>query len=437
MATQIFRCYPARGQAYIAECLESEGWFDDEGWVIKGWFDQSGRDAQEVRVGVEGKYHAGPKWLEAYNMYLEVGRANGLYLYPAQRAQLETEARAIREKLKLNVFQSPPLRKELRDEYGVGYDAQQKLAVNEQLRNMTNYDAHLAQAEGEKDARTVRARKLLYQAGQYRKDEQEALPLYERAWPLWLETCIRNPRFAQTQYAHEDVYEATLRWMKLNQMHHPQTFRTATLIAAQMAIAPHPFWPRPANWNWERWPYWDAPRKNDPMLDPALKEQKIDLLEVRLALAQAAIAPCPFWPRAALWNWERWPYWDVEAPMINPNIKAKLVDVVRVSHAPLEAVMYYDGPESPAVRDFAFAWTFTAGRLGQLSFTPPVPLPDQQRFALAGAVWERQDTAPTNWRYLIDSDTVRQARVRRGLLPQPTATKAPPGASKAPPGASK
>src|SRR5262249_41136631 len=38
MAEKIFRGYPARGQAYVAEYLEKEGWFDSEGWKMHGWF---------------------------------------------------------------------------------------------------------------------------------------------------------------------------------------------------------------------------------------------------------------------------------------------------------------------------------------------------------------------------------------------------------------
>ena len=159
------------------------------------------------------------------------------------------------------------------------------------------------------------------------------------------------------------------------------------------------------------------------MLEPALKDKKIEQLAVRLALAQAVIAPSPFWPHAVGWNWERWPYWDVETPMVNPNVKAKLADVVRVSRGPLEGVVYYDGAEAPALRDHVFALTFTAGRLGQLGFTPPVPLPNQSTYSLAGAVGGRGITLPAGWRYLLDDDTVNQTRERRGLLPRGQAPK--------------
>src|SRR5208282_796537 len=46
MAIEIFRSYPSRAQSYIAENLESEGWFDIDGWAIKDWFGEE----REVRV---------------------------------------------------------------------------------------------------------------------------------------------------------------------------------------------------------------------------------------------------------------------------------------------------------------------------------------------------------------------------------------------------
>src|SRR4029077_20671448 len=39
IAAQISRGMPCRSQAYIAENLEAEGWFDADGWAIKKWFD--------------------------------------------------------------------------------------------------------------------------------------------------------------------------------------------------------------------------------------------------------------------------------------------------------------------------------------------------------------------------------------------------------------
>src|SRR5262249_53171462 len=62
LTTVIFQGYPARAQAYLGERLEQEGWFDEEGWVIKDWFPQfpSQPDGPKRPVTVGG----GRKWAE-------------------------------------------------------------------------------------------------------------------------------------------------------------------------------------------------------------------------------------------------------------------------------------------------------------------------------------------------------------------------------------
>ena len=44
----IFRANPPRAQFYIAETLQSEGWFDEDGWYIRTWLEGKlfkGKDA--------------------------------------------------------------------------------------------------------------------------------------------------------------------------------------------------------------------------------------------------------------------------------------------------------------------------------------------------------------------------------------------------------
>src|SRR5205807_281820 len=86
-----------------------------------------------------------------------------------------------------------------------------------------------------------------------KKDQHEALPLYEEAWPLWVETCLRYPRFAGLSSAQEDVYEAMLRYVRLSQKHRPEAMRAIMLGMAQMSVWPHP--------NWEQWRWIDAGQK--------------------------------------------------------------------------------------------------------------------------------------------------------------------------------
>jgi hypothetical protein len=360
MAMSIFRGYPSRAQAYVGENLEFEGWFDEDGWLIKGekWFDRTGATGEGLRVGVESKYHAGPAWSTAYEMYREYGIKNGLYLSPGQAADLTAKAVAYREQFKLEPQQQPPpLRIEQRDKWGPGYEAHLKLIGNSQLSAMSNYDGNFYQAAAEKDAETVLAHKLLYEAGLYnRNDQYEALALYEQAWPLWMDVFLRYPHFADNTSVQDDIYEPMVRYLRLTQVHNPDLFRALLLGMAQMSVWPHPNW---VDWGW------------------------IDT-------------------------------------------KSKIV-TVRVARGPLESVAYYAGPEVDQVRDYWFAVTFAAGKLGQLGFAPPVPLPGQASYVLAGSVPRYNPMPPPGWRYLIEPSVVTGVRQRFGLVRAPAAELPPEG----------
>lgn len=373
MAIEIFRSYPARAQTYIAENLEAEGWFDQDGWVITGWFDQPGNVQQDLQVGRETKYHAQPSWREAYEMYLIYGRRNGLYLSPAELADLESKAQLARTRLKMTTLEvyPPPIPPELRTELGESYEALQQLGRSAQNRTMTNFDGHLYTAEGEKDLQTILARKLVYQALQYaRKDQQEALPLFREAWPLWIDIWLRYPQFNQAGFAQDDLYEAMLRYIRLVQRSDPSLFQNMLIDAAQLAV-----WPDPS---WLSW----------------------------YAVARTARNVAE-----------------------DGGQKAKVAPAVRIAQGPLELVAFYDGPHAKAVRDYWFATTFVASRLGQAGFAPPVPMPNQVNLALAGSMWDRRPHPPTGVRYLIAPEVVTSVRQRLGLLtPAPQDNVVPPNA---------
>ncbi len=373
MAIQIFRSYPSRAQIYIAENLEAEGWFDDDGWAIKGWFDR-GDDEQELQVGTETKHHAGPSWEEAYRMCREWGTQNGLYMSPAEFTELQRKAAQARVALKIREGDPlPSLRPELRKDLGESYDAHQKLFSNLTLRSMTNFDATLAVAEAEKDRETVLARKALYQAARYKKDQIEAIPLFEESWPLWVDVTLRYPQFMQISTVQEDIYDPMLKYMRLVQKQNLDLFRAVNLTMAQMAIAPHPNWPHPSGWSWPDWPYWDSVRA------------------------------------------EGRPYFA------DPAWKSK--NSLRAARGPLEMVVYYDGPQARQVRNYWAGLTSAASQLGQLGGAVPVLLPE---YGLAGGLIERRDAPPEGWRYLMDTDVAASVRERYGLLRRDL-QHAPPG----------
>jgi hypothetical protein len=371
MAIEIFRGYPARGQLYIAETLEGEGWFDRDGWTIPGWSDQGGRGEDSLKVGQDTKYHARPAWEKAYGMYMTYGQRTGMYLSPAELADLEARAVEARVKLKVPQFGfPPPITEKMHRDIGESYDALQRLAKTFQNRSMTNFDAHLHTSEAEKDPETILARKLLFHAVQLKKKgDQQALPLFTQAWPLWIKVWLRYPQFNQVTFVQDDVYEAMLHYMRLEQGTDPELFRSTLIKAVPMAIVPNP--------SWREW---------------------------YVGLKSAAFVAK------------------------DPGYHAKVAPAVRIAEGPLELVAIYDGPNAKAVRDYWFGVTYAASRLGQAGFAPPVPMPDQANYALVGSIWDRRPTPPTLWRYLINPDVVTTVRTRLGLIaPKQEAPVTPPG----------
>ena len=87
MQTPIFRHYPARAQSYMAERLQEEGWYDDEGWSLKGpeWF------SHDVFVG-GGRKWAEDAWAEAFKMWEAHGRRNHLLLSREEEKDLRALA---------------------------------------------------------------------------------------------------------------------------------------------------------------------------------------------------------------------------------------------------------------------------------------------------------------------------------------------------------
>jgi hypothetical protein len=382
MAMEIFRSYPGRGQVYVAESLEGEGWFGEGGWRVERWFDRGGGADPDVVVGTETKYQARPAWQEGYRLYVEYGKNTGMYLQPHEEAELDRKAAPVRAKYRANSYDPlPPLPDEWRAQLGASYDAHNRLIVNTRLRQMCNYDANLIQADAERDPLTVHARSLIHRAVRYNRDDKlEAMPLYEQAWPIWIDLGLRYPKFFQINYVQEDVYEPMLKYMRLTYRHREPVFKTAQMTAALMGIAPHPFWPRPSTWQWARWPYFDSQGNEQPMIDPVLRPKLVNR---------------------------------------------------RASRGPLEIVMYYNGPHLAAVREWWCGLTSAAAALGRPAYTPPVLMPE---YSLAGHVWDRRDFPPPAWRYLIDSDTVYMVRERIGLIkPREALPPSTPANPQAPP----
>jgi hypothetical protein len=243
MALIIFRSYPARCQAYIAENLEEEGWFDEEGWVVPEWSDRVRFGEGEFRIGTEPKYHAQPSWDRAFNLYYEYGRGNDLLYTPEIVAELNREARPYREKYKVQPDMQGDLRADDRATLGKSWLAHQRLIWNRQNLSMTNFEAHYYTSQAERTRDAVIGRKLFHQAERLRRFEgspELALERYEQAWPFWINVMLQHPRFGQNSLTQEDTYEYQLKHLRLTQSQRSTTLRPVMMGMAQLAIWPHP-----------------------------------------------------------------------------------------------------------------------------------------------------------------------------------------------------
>ena len=245
MALILFRGYPARCQAYIAEeGLQEEGWFDEDGWVIRNWFDREadlGGDG-EFRVGVERKYHSQPAWDKAANLYETYGRENDLLLTPEIIAELNRAAEPYRQKYNVPAGKPGDLRSDDQAALRDSWLAHQRLIWSPQNRAMTNFDHHYWAAQAERTRDCVVGRKLLHRTDILTKIDsspEQAVETFEQAWPFWINVFLQNPKFANQPLVQEDTYEYLLKSLKLTQRQRTGVLRPVFEGIAQMAIWPH------------------------------------------------------------------------------------------------------------------------------------------------------------------------------------------------------
>ncbi|HLJ94478.1 MAG TPA: hypothetical protein VKU02_14925 [Gemmataceae bacterium] len=220
MAEKIFLGYPARGQAYVAEYLEKEGWFDQEGWRIRGWFpNDKFTNGQDAVVG-DTENWAVRAWSKAHEMYKKHGKADGLHLEPEEMQILDERAKRYEQK-----YGVPPRTRPLeltpedqRDpDMVASFKAHDTLFWYEHYRNMTNFPHFYFVSQVEQDPKAVKARKDFFAAEQLRKagDRELALETYRKAAPEWRDLLLAHKEFRRDGNVQEDTYEVQLKYLGL------------------------------------------------------------------------------------------------------------------------------------------------------------------------------------------------------------------------------
>jgi hypothetical protein len=220
MAIHIFRGYPSRAQAFVAETYETEGWYDRDGWLIRGWFkdDKFSGTGSESRVG-DGKEWARDSWDRSFRMWRHHGIINGLYKSPEEMKDLEDRSQLYRKKV-LSESEARPVVPDTSDpELYQSYKAYDQLYWYGRNRHMTNFPHFYIKSLVEAREDTVAARKAFYNAERLRLEALRELSLtaYHNALVMWRKILQENKEFADDTNTQEDSAEFALTYLRLLQ----------------------------------------------------------------------------------------------------------------------------------------------------------------------------------------------------------------------------
>jgi hypothetical protein len=460
MVTQIFRQYPARAQVFIAETLEAEGFFDQDGWdaskTFKKWSNRSEVNAEEFTFGKESKYHSRAAWQRGYDMYKDFGVRNGIYIAPAVMAELNQRAKLVRDQLNLASGTQVEMRPEWRETpMGESVNAQNKLYFSDFYRRLINYDTYLYQSEGEADPLTATARKMLFEAERQRKYDARTevmLETYRRGWDLYLHACLKHPRFAQVASMQEDLYEVHQRYLYEMQQLNNELFRQTALQTARI------FWPEPSALEaavrlgmvvqFEIGEQADQGlvdgmpiRKRYGSLDlmqyydgPAAQATRTALYAASQVGLAAGNAISPMGPnlRLTAFSATLTPEAADRLGMVVQfqtvaNAQQALINVIpiRKRYGPLDMIQYYDGPSAKEMKTALYAASQIGLAAGNASSAtgPNIRLtafsatmaPEHEYFYLTRTTKFAEENPPPDWRPIITSATRLIANGRLNL----------------------
>jgi hypothetical protein len=219
MTTIIFRNYPPRAQAYVAERLEEEGWYDAAGWKLAGWFPGDRYSTGEPAVVGTGREWAPDAWRKAYEMWKEHGARNHILYTREQLRSMQEQTKLYRETYNVAPGQEPrPLRPVDQNNEAMIASFKMYIALKafDRAQQLSNFHHFYVRADVEKEPETVRVRKALYEAEQLRKaGKAQALPKYEAALKDWASILQDNVEFRKDEEIQEDSYEAELNYVQL------------------------------------------------------------------------------------------------------------------------------------------------------------------------------------------------------------------------------
>jgi hypothetical protein len=234
MMPVIFRGYPSRGQAYVAEGLEKEGWFDRDGWKINGWFtDNKFQGGGDSVVGKDQDW-AGQAWRRTFDMYRRLGKATGLYLEPEEMEALERKADEYRKHYGIRpgeMGREPP--PEDMAKYRDGYRANGQIFWYERLRMTTNFPHFYFTSQVYGEPESLAVRKALFEAELLRKlgERELALDAYQKALPRWRDILLAHAEFRRDEVVQDETFEYVVKYFNLVGELHGRRYKELAVLA--------------------------------------------------------------------------------------------------------------------------------------------------------------------------------------------------------------
>jgi hypothetical protein len=224
-ATIIFRQQPPRSMSYIAERLQKEGWFDETGWEVdEGHATEQWFPDESFVVGADLRYSSKSAWQAAYQAWEKHGLEHGHILSESRKRNLMQEGELYRSTFGVSVDGTGPelTRDQVTDELWRSYDAQRQLFDHQVNLQMTNFNHFLYRAQAESDDRTVRMRRLFFEASRLSSNPDLALQKYEQAFAILLGEgdgkiglLEAYPNFRRDGATQEDLYEKNIEYLTL------------------------------------------------------------------------------------------------------------------------------------------------------------------------------------------------------------------------------
>ena len=314
MAATIFRGYPARGQTYVAEYLEHDGWFDSNGWKIAGstWFpDEKFPSGADAVVGQEHSW-AAEAWRNTLGMYQRHGEQIGLQLNPDEQKNLNDKAEVYRKYYNIRPGDRGPEvplsepRKELRE----GHAAHTRLFWIDHYRTLTNFPYFFNKSLVESEADAIKVRKLLFEAEQLRKsgDWRRAIAKYGEAFPKWRDLIKVHVDYSRDENQQEDMFENVIHYLELMERAHGEQIKGLMLFVDYLGQAgfrpppivgylPPPLFPRAAR------PVMLTPLDGvdaggQPLISPESRMTVLQRMKAALPPGQPLNVPAPVRPTA-------------------------------------------------------------------------------------------------------------------------------------------